>query len=861
MLTSFASLVLAANVFTPTIVLETRPSPEAPPTLQLGVLSAPLMGELSSSALAWALSNRGALGLHPASTLVFDAGFTTRFGASLHYRQQLDGLDVYQAKLVLTLDAQRRIVQVSSSLVGPRPVRSVAVMTEARAREQATEAVTHPVLDDTLRGVGGSRRHLFDTGTELHVGYLLHVASYDVTKNWYVAVDAITSETLFVQDRVHHAEFDANVYPISPGGLDGGVGRTPTTIAPLVLLDGGSLIASTCEFVQADGGVITIDNDGGLICANNLTAYNCCTNAGCVADAGSKRLVGPTSITIPGTTFRVTLNVDLPLCDLVNQATNQRDGGDYRYEPVDPPSNAALVELNDPANSDTFAQVHAFYQVSRAAEWVRGLSTRATPLFPQNQPAIGPFRMRDERRQPPRRPAVVTNVVVPNFQALRGVPACLPPQFGGSGMGACTVDGFTHVESPQFVPVENFAAAVLSPGLLTGVDTLIISQANAADPAYDATVLWHEFGHGVVYATAALTFMDVARDNRSANNEGGALHEAFSDYLAGAFGRTAQIGPYFGPRAVPAGTMNGALRSLENPQTCPSGLWGQVHQDSQHVSAALWAGRTANLGTDDGATFDAAFYAMLVSLAPNADFARVADVMTARVTTALGPTAGAAMAQAFQTRGVTGCSKTLDVTDASQPRPYFGISGSTNSTWPGPFQFKLRVPNGAQAVRVRGIGGGGGFGGAMPMLSVLVKRAQPVTFSTTGALTNDADVRGTITAGNAIDGRVPLAVPCDPGQEIFVALTGAPSALRNLEVTAEPLVGCELPSDGGTAMDAGMTEPIDAGPVDETKRLPAVSLVSQPTALTGCGCSANEGAVLLGALALLRSSSRRRSTR
>ncbi|MDP3234884.1 MAG: MYXO-CTERM sorting domain-containing protein [Myxococcales bacterium] len=870
MLTTIVAMLTAANVFSPTIAFEARPTPGAAPTLQLGVLSEPLAGDLAVAAKTWALSNRVRLGLHPASTLTFDVGFATRFGASLHYLQRIGDVDVYQAKLVITVDEKSRVVQVASSVVDGRPLRAEFEMSEAAALHFASKQVSFPALrhDDPTRPYGGAKKVLFPVGDALHAGWLVHVASYDPSKNFYVGLDAVTGETLFVQNRVHRAEADLNAYAISPGDLDGGVGRTPTEVRSLVRAgDGGSFIGDTCEIFLPDGGFITTSNDAGVLCGEQLTTYNCCTRANCEADAGPRRVAGPTNF------MGFMLNVDLPVCDRVNQATNQRPEGDYRYAPVDPPTNRATVDINDPANSDTFAHVHAFYHVNRVYDWVRGLSTRGATLFPMNQPAIGPFRMRDERRMPARKPAVLTNVMIPNFQDIQGIPQCLPPPIG-QGMGACVVGSFGRVDNAAFLPVEQFAQLPI-PGLSTGVDTLMIFQGNAADAAYDATVLWHEFGHGVVYATAALTFEDIALDARSANNEGGALHEGLSDYIAAAFGNTPDVGPYFGPRAIGAAGVMGVrqdsyLRTLSNTLACPDVLWGQVHNDSQHISAALWAGRLANLGTDNGATYDAAFYAMLVSLAPNADFASVAQIMAARVSGAFNAGAGAALTATFQAKGVIGCSKVLDVTNAAGPRPVFGIPAASmlrNATVPGPLQFKLRVPMGAQGIRIRGSqGGGGGFGGgAPPAVTILTKAGGPIAFTRNGAqLTNDAETTATVmAAGGNIDSVVPVRVPCGATQEIHVAVAarGGGTTIQSLDVTAEPLVGCMFPVDAGMPMpDAGMMEEPDAGPgVTETKMLPRAGIIAQPAAQTGCGCSSFDGSAVFAALALLGLGRRRRS--
>ncbi len=865
MLTIIVASVTAANVFVPTVTHDLRPSPQSAPTLELGLLSEPLPGDLSISAKAWALGKREHYGLHPNSSLRFDVGFATKFGASLHYLQELNGLEVYQAKLVVTVDERARVVQAASSLVGTRPVRSDATMSEAAALSLAAKQVPFPALvkEDPSRAYGGAKAFYFAVSDELHAGWLVHVGSYDRTKNWFVGLDAITGEVLFVQNRMHHAENDANVYPVSPGGRDAGVGATPTVVAALTHADGGSYVGPSCEIYLPDGGFETRDNDAGVLCGDQLTSYNCCTNIGCVPDAGPRRVAGPTSF------MGFMLNLDIPVCDRVNQATNQRTEGSYRYQPVDPPANAMVVEPNDPANSDTFAHVHSFYHVNRIYDWVRGLSVRAPTVFPNQQPAIGPFLMRDERRTPARKPAVLANVVTPSFQNLadiEGIPACLPPPLG-SNTGICKVKAFGRIDNAAFMPVEQFAQLPI-PGLTTGVDTLVIFQGNAADAAYDATVLWHEFGHGVIYATAALTFEDIALDNRSANNEGGALHEGLADYISGAFGNLAEVGPYFGPRAIPASAMTGVrqdsyLRSLDNTLTCPDVLWGEVHEDSQHVSAALWTGRRANLGTDNGATYDAAFYAMLVSLAPNADFASVANVMAMRVATAFGAPAGMAMTQTFTAKGVIGCSKVLDVTNATQPRPYFATpaapSALRGTIIPGPFQFKISVPNGAQRIHLRGRQQGGGFGGgAAPALTVFTKGSGPITFTRTGSqiAADTAATSATAQAANGVlDAFVDVRVPCGATSDVHVAIAnrGGGATIQDLQVEAEPLVNCmfPVPDAGVPPMDAGMME-MDAGTAGEdTKKLPAAGVVTQPAATQGCGCSSLEGGALLSLLALV----------
>jgi hypothetical protein len=382
------------------------------------------------------------------------------------------------------------------------------------------------------------------------------------------------------------------------------------------------------------------------------------------------------------------------------------------------------------------------------------------------------------------------------------------------------------------------------PGFDTGVDTLLIFQGNSADAAYDATVIQHEFGHGVVYSTANLSFGDLALDATSANNEGGALHEGFADYIAGAFNNLAEIGPYFGPRALAAAGIPGVaqesfLRTLDNTLTCPTILWGEVHQDSQHVSGALWKARSTTFaGTDHGNTFDAAFYAMLVSIAPNADFASVAEVMAQKVGIAFPQvTNGAAqMTKIFQDRGVVGCTKVIDVTGATSKRPYYGIAAAANlqsSLIPGPYQFKISAPAGVKTIKVSGVVQQGQFGQG-PTITALVKADAPIVFTKNGAtLAHDATKLFNLAAGA---GSTAFDAPCGSTVYVTLGVVGGGGTIQNVSVTIDPAASC--------AVDAGTP---DAG---HTVTLPGVGTVSAAPAKS-CGCSSLDASLLVGALALL----------
>ena len=198
MLFSIAMLITAA-VFEP-VVTQQLEAPNGLPSLQVGVLSEPLTGELSSAVTAWSLSQRARFGVPATSSLKFSHAFATRFGASFHLVQQFEGIDIDSAKLVVTLDEQGRVVQASSSLSTYAFARNEWNLDEPAAMQKAAAGIVLPALrgDGSSLPYGGAKKTYFAIGAELHAGYLVHVASLDYTKNWYVGVDAVTGERLFV---------------------------------------------------------------------------------------------------------------------------------------------------------------------------------------------------------------------------------------------------------------------------------------------------------------------------------------------------------------------------------------------------------------------------------------------------------------------------------------------------------------------------------------------------------------------------------------------------------------------------------------------------------------------------------------
>jgi Zn-dependent metalloprotease len=109
------------------------------------------------------------------------------------------------------------------------------------------------------------------------------------------------------------------------------------------------------------------------------------------------------------------------------------------------------------------------------------------------------------------------------------------------------------------------------------------------DDAEDAEVIWHEYGHAI-------------QDNQvpgfGSTLEAGAMGEGFGDYLAGSLGAPLSGGfqdtclmewdatSYM--NVLPSPESPSCLRRLDSAKIYPKDIVGEVHNDGEIWSAALW---------------------------------------------------------------------------------------------------------------------------------------------------------------------------------------------------------------------------------------------------------------------------------
>jgi uncharacterized protein (TIGR03382 family) len=106
-----------------------------------------------------------------------------------------------------------------------------------------------------------------------------------------------------------------------------------------------------------------------------------------------------------------------------------------------------------------------------------------------------------------------------------------------------------------------------------GLDAMVFGQGAHADYSYDATVMYHEFTHGVVFAWGGY---ETTTDALGAFEEDGALNEGTADSMAVSETGHSAIGGFIGATSNPASP---SLRDMSDPNATRS-----CHGDGSHVT-------------------------------------------------------------------------------------------------------------------------------------------------------------------------------------------------------------------------------------------------------------------------------------
>jgi len=517
--------------------------------------------------------------------------------------------------------------------------------------------------------------------------------------------------------------------------------------------------------------------------------------------------------------------IDIHVCELEQTATPDANG-DFLIPA------AGHTEPEDP-----FSQVQMFYHTNRAYTTFLGYDA----AFDVNPNDAGPL------------PAVA-NLRLPNFN-----------DFGNIGNPNSPLVPF---QNAFFSPGDQlFGQAFGTPG-----PAMYFGQGPVHDYAYDGDVVYHEFGHGVVNATLQLV-PTPHLDKYGVSVSNGGMNEGLADYFSGAIGGDPDIGEYA------AKDFNASLpyiRSLANPDQCPTAIAGEVHQDATLFSGGLWDARL-KLSEADAKKFDLAIYAAMAELPPPSDlgYEDLAQAFVSSVEKLMGKAVADSLTAAFTARGVLPtCARVLEHTGVTLNGPKelqnlwlalgtqtVGVKGYA----PGVVQAHHALPERTNSMTVSiesvqiSAGGLGGQMGTPFTPKLLVKfAADPITFSDFTPVTPEGETQLVEMDEDSDVYSATVTVP-ETARDVHFMIVNAGQtdgaytqmALKTVQ-SADPTTGA---GGGGGAGGAGGSSTGNGGNG------------ATPDADSGCGCSVPgaEGgpsaALVIAAAGIAASMVRRRKSR
>ncbi len=598
-------------------------------------------------------------------------------------------------------------------------------------------------------------------------------------------------------------------------GVVGDLGTLPTR--PVVLLDAhtGELVMQWDAVKFAQKAKVYANNPVKTPTTTEVTLTNDTSKEGLQTDL-VKAVNCIDKKSVKKVNFGVSL--DVHTCDLVATVAPDEDGsGDY----------LSVVPEGDKAPEDSYAELSMFYHTERVFEFVKAKG------LPESKIATV---------------TAVANLRIPQgFQTASGTP------------------DFSKIGNPELplVPFDNAFFAEKDP-LFTSIfgiesDGMWFGQGTFADFGYDGDVVYHEFGHYLVSRTLKLGGGFFA-DEHGLTASPGALNEGIADILSFFLTDDEKLGEYAAKGFALGG---GGMRNAANAFKFPDSVTGEVHQDSEPVTAAVWAAYSTLDATKKDAFHKAFIDTLLTGKTGNQGYEDFAEALVETVSEDVDAATGAALKTAFESRGIKRGDprvRTWQGTPLKSPVSQLGVHapgksemGSKGDFAPGLYQVKVDAPGSKVRVTLgakllKRAAAGGGFGGpsGTPFAPAILAKigGEPIKF-TYGPTASDATTTADCTM-DAAKTNATCVVELDLGAG---GGGGAPAPVHVMLVNKGDQGG---DFDNLTIATESLEDPgpVDPGPVD-----PGPGAAPASDSDGGCGCdvpgTSTGGATATFALAAL----------
>lgn len=433
------------------------------------------------------------------------------------------------------------------------------------------------------------------------------------------------------------------------------------------------------------------------------------------------------------------------LCDLLQAPADPGTGDFTQYDPA---------ADNEPG--DYFGELQIFYHSTQAYEYFRSFDNNASfklggsdyPLY-----AIANWMT------PPKSQKIDGGVEGGTEGGVEAGPDADPDGDLESGTEPAieagpeaSLDGGDGGLAP-LKPYQNAAYVPYSPGV-GGTQNLSVlypdqikggvlqfGQGVSADYSYDGMVIYHEFTHAVVASTLDLVpYWHL--DSQGATVSPGALNEALADFFAGSITNKAKMGTYaIKDMQGPGIPVTDCIRDLDNANTCPKDMVGEVHTDSVFFTGALWKVRD-QLATDaEKKKFTQAMFVVMTTITSgDLGFEDLASAFVTALGTTMDQATATAMQDEFNARGILPeCTRILNY----KGQPIRGTDPMLANTMimggmmefnaqlqyaPAFFQVKVPIAAGTTELVATFKALSSGYGGSSFSPSFLVNYTTPITF-------------------------------------------------------------------------------------------------------------------------------------
>jgi MYXO-CTERM domain-containing protein len=338
--------------------------------------------------------------------------------------------------------------------------------------------------------------------------------------------------------------------------------------------------------------------------------------------------------------------------------------------------------------------------------------------------------------------------------------------------------------------------------------SISMGQTGTIDLALENDVIFHEYGHHVFGEVSSASMFEM--DQYGPVTHGLAINEATADYYSCSALDDPALGEYFAQQMGPAYFPNGWLRNVDNELTCPWGLYGEAHEDSQIWSGFLWDTREL-LGQEQA---DKIYMKAMAAFPSKVTFPTVTDIYLQTAARELDQATMDQVRQLAAQRGLIDCERFIGLrtephTGLVWGKEILGSYGANIVFIPAELHYYIEVPEGATRLNINL--------SARPMgvdVDILVRKDKRIEHRLNWiSMSLESDYDFMLKQGGTFD--LPsIDPPFEPGHTYYLQVVNPGQKTAEYNISGEVLIeerdggldgadGQDGGASDGTAVDAG----------------------------------------------------------